>query len=160
MTNTSQFAASLAVARAGLSATTLLDGHVLVAGGNDGHNDVAMAEIYDPSLASSGNRVDEHAAQPTRGDAAAREQHRMVAGFMSNGVVLKSAEQDAHWGLVVAGVRAADVNGARRRDRGADLAAWCRADYLGWCAYPSWRSRCEAPSPSGPTRTTTRRTRP
>ena len=33
-----------------LSATMLLDGHVLIAGGNDGAQDVATAEIFDASL--------------------------------------------------------------------------------------------------------------
>jgi Kelch motif len=36
--------------RAGLSATTLLDGKVLIAGGNNGTADLASAEIYDPAV--------------------------------------------------------------------------------------------------------------
>ncbi len=99
VTGTSQFAASLAVARAGLSATTLLDGHVLVAGGNDGHNDVAMAEIYDPELGffweteSMNTPRSRHVAMRLPGSNTV-----LVAGGMSNGVALKSAEQYAHWG--------------------------------------------------------------
>ena len=40
---------SLATARSGHSATTLLDGNIFVFGGNDGAQDLASAEIYDPA---------------------------------------------------------------------------------------------------------------
>jgi hypothetical protein len=33
----------------GLSATTLLDGKVLIAGGNNGTADLATAEVFDPA---------------------------------------------------------------------------------------------------------------
>ena len=38
----------MATPRVGLSATTLLQGHVLIAGGNNGGQDLASAEIFDP----------------------------------------------------------------------------------------------------------------
>ena len=38
----------MAAARAGASATRLIDGRVLVAGGNDGTEDLASAEMYNP----------------------------------------------------------------------------------------------------------------
>src|SRR6185369_6905124 len=40
---------SLTAARFAHTATTLIDGKVLLAGGNDGTNDLASAEIYDPA---------------------------------------------------------------------------------------------------------------
>ncbi|HET9790079.1 MAG TPA: kelch repeat-containing protein, partial [Candidatus Angelobacter sp.] len=40
---------SLSSARAGASATTLLDGRVAIIGGNNGADDLASAEIYDPA---------------------------------------------------------------------------------------------------------------
>jgi hypothetical protein len=40
---------AMSVARARHSATTLLDGRVLISGGNNGSNDLASAEIYNPT---------------------------------------------------------------------------------------------------------------
>src|SRR4029079_18972027 len=45
----SQLGLSLGTARAGLSATTLLDGKVLFFGGNDGSNDLATSEVFNPA---------------------------------------------------------------------------------------------------------------
>ena len=45
----SPLSASLGIRRAGLSATTLLDGKVLFFGGNDGSDDLASSEILDPT---------------------------------------------------------------------------------------------------------------
>src|ERR1051326_704216 len=52
VTGTSSDAGALSVARAGASATTLFDGRIAVIGGNDGSNDLASAEIYDPASAA------------------------------------------------------------------------------------------------------------
>ena len=52
VSGTSSDAASLSVARAGATATTLFDGRIAVIGGNDGSNDLASAEIFDPSSAT------------------------------------------------------------------------------------------------------------
>src|ERR1051326_1466062 len=51
VTGASSDAAALNTARAGASATTLFDGRIAVIGGNDGNNDLASAEIYDPAAA-------------------------------------------------------------------------------------------------------------
>ena len=135
-TNTSQPAAPLAVGRARLSATTLLDGHVLVAGGNDGQHDLSIAEIYDPELGIFWET--EWMNAPRSGHVAMRLPNSntiLVAGGMSNGTALKSAEQYAHWGqlwlayeplmsVARVGAIAAPTAAARRR---ADR----------------WRRRCE-----------------
>jgi Big-like domain-containing protein/MBG domain-containing protein/Kelch motif protein len=52
VTGASSDAAVLSTARAGASATTLFDGRIAVIGGNDGSNDLASAEIYDPAAAA------------------------------------------------------------------------------------------------------------
>ena len=71
-------AADLDVARAGLSATTLMNGRVLLAGGNDGQNDLALAEIYD---AASGVVF-------TGAMSAARRDHQAVLLPSNNQVLL------------------------------------------------------------------------
>ena len=43
----------MATPRAGASATLLIDNRVLVAGGNDGAQDLASAELYYPATRSS-----------------------------------------------------------------------------------------------------------
>lgn len=97
-TNTSAPTSGLRVARRDLSATMLLDGHVLIAGGNDGTNDLAMAEIYDAALNTFYET--EWMNQPRSGHVAIRLPNSntvLVAGGRSNGTMLKSAEQYAHW---------------------------------------------------------------
>jgi len=48
-TNSVTAGPAMSVARAKHSATTLLDGRILIAGGNNGSNDLASAEIYNPA---------------------------------------------------------------------------------------------------------------
>src|SRR5207245_4528769 len=85
--------------RAGASATTLLNGKVLVAGGSDGSSDLASAEIYDSALDSF--------AATTAGLATARQGHLsfllpynnqvLIVGGTSGGAPTASAELFAPW---------------------------------------------------------------
>ncbi len=70
------------VARTGASATTLIDGRVLIAGGSNGSQDLASAEIYNPSSQSfqpTDTNLD-GAAQRPHGGAAAAQQQRADCG--------------------------------------------------------------------------------
>jgi hypothetical protein len=89
----------LSTARVGLSATTLVDGRVLAAGGNDGHVDLASAEVYDPAAGTF---------TPTAGTlVTARRDHLalrlplnnnvLIVGGMSGDAVALTAELFAPW---------------------------------------------------------------
>ncbi|HEV8701075.1 MAG TPA: hypothetical protein VGV60_07370, partial [Candidatus Polarisedimenticolia bacterium] len=90
---------ALSTARAATSATTLLDGRVLVAGGSDGTSDLASAEVYDPAADSF--------AATAGGLATARQGHLafllpfnnqvLIAGGTSDGAPTASAELFAPW---------------------------------------------------------------
>jgi hypothetical protein len=87
---------SLQVARRDASATTLLDGRVLVAGGNDGAQDLASAEIFEPSsglfgLLDPGN----HLSVPRGGHTATLLPHNnsvLISGGRSNGLAVATAD--------------------------------------------------------------------
>jgi hypothetical protein len=84
----------LSVARVDASATTLIDGRVLVAGGSDGIADLATAEIYDP-FAQTFSVLATSMSVPRRGHAAVLLPHNasvLVAGGTSNGVVQSGAD--------------------------------------------------------------------
>ena len=113
-----------------LSATTLLDGHVLVAGGNDGTQDLATAEIFDVDLgifwATSSMLA------PRSGHLAMLLPHNnsvLIAGGTSNGAAVTSVERFVALG------RERDVlsrlehhgRGAHRRDGSADASRGRRA---------------------------------
>ena len=90
----STLAGQLHVARTHASATTLLDGRVLIAGGNNGMADLASAEIYDPyaqrfSVAATRMSVGR------QGHSAVLLPHNggvLVAGGTSNGVAQAGAD--------------------------------------------------------------------
>src|SRR5262245_7442228 len=88
----------MSTARVKATATTLLDGHVLVAGGNDGANDLATAEFFEPTANSF---------LPTGAMQVARSGHVavllpnnnqvLIAGGTSAGAAVASAELYADW---------------------------------------------------------------
>jgi hypothetical protein len=76
------------LARASASATTLIDGRVVIVGGTDGANDLASAEIYDPSLQSF-TTTSTQLSVAVRGHSAVLLPHNgsvLIAGGTSNGV--------------------------------------------------------------------------
>src|SRR5262245_5714580 len=84
----------LHVARAFASATSLIDGRVVIIGGTDGTNDLASAEIYNPFLQTF-STVSTQLSEPTRGHSAVLLPHNgsvLVAGGTSNGVAQAGAE--------------------------------------------------------------------
>jgi len=99
---------SLATRRSGHSATTLLDGRVLVVGGNnivtnpDGSTttvDLASAEIFDPRLVRS---LRAHPRWPRRALAIspsclAHNNNVLIVGGTSNGISISSAELFTPW---------------------------------------------------------------
>src|SRR5439155_25327175 len=95
---TSGVPVAMSTARTKLSATTLLDGHVLIAGGRNGAQDLASAEIYDAKA---------QALTATRSMALPRSGHLaillpdnnnvLIAGGSSSGRALDTAELYAHW---------------------------------------------------------------
>jgi hypothetical protein len=91
-------AASLGSARAGHSATTLLDGKVLVMGGNDGAQDLASSEIYD---AAADTWTATSSAASTRSGHAAfllpNNNNVLIVGGKSAGNDLASAELYEPW---------------------------------------------------------------
>ena len=100
-----------------LSATTLLDGHVLVAGGNDSTNDLSSAEIFDPATGSFFNTG---AMQVARSGHVAvllpNNNQVLIAGGTSAGTAVASAELYADWRDGFSATTP-DVRGARRCDR-------------------------------------------
>ena len=66
--------------RAGASATTLLDGKILVAGGSDGANDLASAEVVDPA--------DRRVSAPTASMAQPRRGHQALLLANNNTVLI------------------------------------------------------------------------
>ena len=88
----------MSTARVKATATTLLDGHVLVAGGNDGTQDLASAEIFD---AASGAFFATGAMQTARSGHVAvllpNNNQVLIAGGMSAGAAVASAELYADW---------------------------------------------------------------
>src|SRR5205814_1748050 len=91
-------AGKLSTPRAGLSATTLLDGKVLLAGGSDGSTDLASAEIYDP--AASTFSATANLAAPRRDHIAYRlpdNNSVLFLGGMSAGAPLATAELFIPW---------------------------------------------------------------
>lgn len=70
---------TLSVARKGLTSTTLIDGTVLLAGGNDGTQDTASAEIFDPAAGT---------VAPAGAMSAARSGHLAVLLPHNNSVLL------------------------------------------------------------------------
>src|SRR6185369_15611645 len=91
--------ASLSSGRSGHSATTRLDDKVFVMGGNDGSQDLASAEIYDPS-ANSWTAVPSNAAAARSGHAAfflPNNSNVLLTGGTSTGVDIASAELYEPW---------------------------------------------------------------
>jgi Galactose oxidase, central domain len=81
-------------ARAGASATTLIDGRVLVAGGSDGNADLRSAELYDP-LAQSFEAADTQLSVARSGHSALLLPHNnsvLIAGGSSAGLAQASAD--------------------------------------------------------------------
>ena len=84
----------LHVARASASATSLIDGRVVIVGGTDGSNDLASAEIYDPWLQSF-STVSTQLSVPVHGHSAVLLPNNgsvLVAGGTSDGVAQAGAE--------------------------------------------------------------------
>ena len=85
---------SMLHARAGASATMLIDGRVLVAGGNDGSSDLNSAELYYPwtqAFEPASNRL----SAPRSGHSAILLPHNggvLIAGGNSNGTALATAD--------------------------------------------------------------------
>ena len=91
-------ASPMSTARVRATATTLLDGHVLVVGGNDGTDDLSSAEIFESatdSFFSTG------AMQVARSGHVAvllpNNNQVLIAGGMSEGTAVASAELYADW---------------------------------------------------------------
>jgi hypothetical protein len=99
----SMLAQSMRFSRAKHTATTLLDGHVLIVGGSNFNalgqlQDLPSAEIYDPELNIFYET--EWMTAPRSGHLAMLLPHSntvLIAGGSSNGNALASAEQYAHW---------------------------------------------------------------
>ena len=84
-------AGSLQVARTGASATTLIDGRVLIAGGNDGTQDLASAEIYDRFDPAGFSPVDTQLQVARSGHTALLLPHNngvLIAGGTANGAAV------------------------------------------------------------------------
>jgi hypothetical protein len=82
--------------RVDASATTLLDGRVLVVGGNDGTQDLASAELFEPSSESfSALEPEKHLSVPRAGHTALllpNNNSVLIAGGRSNGAAVASAD--------------------------------------------------------------------
>src|SRR4030095_12261866 len=82
------------VARASASATSLIDGRVVIVGGTDGTNDLRSAEIFDPSLQSF-TTTSTQLSVPLHGHSAVLLPHNgsvLVAGGTSNGTAQAGAD--------------------------------------------------------------------
>jgi hypothetical protein len=82
------------VARASASATSLIDGRVVIIGGTDGTNDLRSAEIYDQSLQTF-TATSTQLSVPVHGHSAVLLPHNgsvLVAGGTSNGVAQAGAD--------------------------------------------------------------------
>jgi len=90
---------SLAIARSGHSATTLLDGSIFVFGGNDGAQDLASAEIYD-AAASTWTTNTSSSTTARSGHAAfllPNNANVLIVGGSSAGTDVSSAELFEPW---------------------------------------------------------------
>ena len=125
----------MSTARAKATATTMLDGHVLVVGGSDGTNDLASAEIFDPATSRSSRPA--RCRRARSGHIAVllpNNNQVLIAGGMSAGAAVASAELYADWrdgfsptpnpmsaprsGGIAGGLAAARPGVRRRRRRG------------------------------------------
>jgi hypothetical protein len=112
---------ALGVARAGLTATTLLDGRVLLFGGFDGEHELTSGEIFDPATGLS---------SPTGSASSPRRDHDafllpannsvLIVGGVSDGAAAITAELYLPW---AGGFRSTgQLNAARTHATGAALA--------------------------------------
>src|SRR5205807_2564242 len=90
--------------RAGLSATTLLDGKVLLAGGFGASGDIAMAELYDP---------DKQTFSTTASMVTARHGHQAFRLL------------DKHSVLIVGGTSSGKILSAGKDGSRAKRSPWC-----------------------------------
>lgn len=119
---------ALNLARSKHSATTQLDGKVVVIGGNDGSNDLASIEVYDPAAGGNFTVLPAVLGTPRSGHLAfllPNNNEVMVAGGQSAGVGLASAELYVPWGNQGSGAVQATgtMSAARSQASGASLSA-------------------------------------
>ncbi|HEU5335373.1 MAG TPA: MBG domain-containing protein, partial [Terriglobales bacterium] len=119
---------ALNVARSKHSATTQLDGKVVVIGGNDGNNDLAGIEVYDPAAGGNFTVLSAALVTPRSGHLVfllPNNNEVLVAGGQSAGVDLASAELYVPWGNQGAGAVQATgaMSAARSQAAGASLSA-------------------------------------
>src|SRR5207247_4614037 len=91
---------SLLSFRTGLSATTLLNGNVLIAGGNDGSSDLASAEIYDSAAGTFSPTAINGLTTARRDHLAFLLPHNnavLIVGGTSTGAAQASAELFMPW---------------------------------------------------------------
>jgi len=117
---------TLATARSKHSATTQLDGKVVVIGGNNGSNDLGSIEVFDPSAAGNFAPVSASLATERSGHLAfllAKNNEVLVVGGQSAGVDLASAELYVPWGNQAGGTVQAtgSMATARSQASGAPL---------------------------------------
>ena len=86
--------------RSGHSATVMLDGRVLIVGGNNGSADLASAEIFDPVMGTIAPAGATSLTTPRQGHLAFRLPNNntvLIAGGTSGGAPLASAEVFTPW---------------------------------------------------------------
>ncbi|HJS98061.1 MAG TPA: kelch repeat-containing protein, partial [Terriglobales bacterium] len=117
---------ALVTARSKHSATMQLDGKVAVIGGNDGSNDLASIEVYDPIAGGNFSSLSASLLTPRSGHLAfllPKNNEVLVVGGQSGGVDMASAELYVPWGSQGAGAdqSTGSMAAARSQASGAPL---------------------------------------